>query len=643
MLNEKAVRVAIAAGVDGLFDYALPRELDGAELPGFRLKVPFNGRIIEGYAVDRPGESRGVLKPVHSLVEPFPVLRPGMLELARRVSSYYVSPPGEVLKAMLPGRYPLKREKPPPEPGTPAAPAEDAFLKVNFGRHGVFVLDSLPPEKEPETYLELARRCVTLGKGAVVLFPGRQALERFERVFSRAFPGICGVYHGGLPAGERRSAWEGAYSGRLKVVLGLRSAVFAPLPSAGLIIVHDEADFSYKSGRTPRFNGAAVALMRGRIEKCPVVLGGNFPSFETHRMVQAGNYERVAARTAGGKRPRVRMVDMRGERAMVFSAPLKSAVFRALDEKKQVLLYAGRRGYSNYFVCRECGFLKRCPNCSVCLRFHADRGGLVCHYCNYEEKAVEVCPACRRSYFRKAGFGAQKVESLALKIFRGARVARLDSDSAGSREEADRAIEDFRSGKTDILVDTGISLNAGKFENTAICGIMSADNLLNLPDFKAAENLFRFVSGACSAVTGGAEVVIQTYNPGHYVMDCLRTLDREGFYARESVIRKKLRYPPFGGICSIILSGRSEKKTRDSSRRLRGMLESRLGDDCEILGPVPAVIEKIRGMHRMQVVIKSRGPGAVSQRLRDVLAGAKRGKILSGVRLTVDVDPVNMM
>ncbi len=519
------------------------------------------------------------------------------------------------------------------------APAAECYSNR---KNKVFVLEGLSADSEFNAYTAMAAGCINSGRQAVMLFPDWVSLKRYEKSLEGRFDKIYALYHAGLGAAERRSVWEGARSGRIKAVIGLRSAIFAPCPEPGLIIVHDEADFSYKSKRSPRVSARDVALKRAFIEECAVVLGGNFPSFETYRKVQTGEFWMLKPPAAPGK-PAVRIVDMRGERARIFSRSLKQAASSALEQKGQVVLLMNRRGYWSYSICRDCGEFKKCANCSVSLRYHVGAGRLLCHYCNSSQDLNGVCPECGNNNFKPSGFGIQRVEEMASKIFSRAKIARLDSDSAADFDSGMRVLERFRAKKIDILIDTGMGINSGAFDDAAVCAVISADNFLNMPDFRAAENLFRFAARASSSLKKGTSFIIQTYNPGHYVMDCLKTLDSRGFYARESVIRKKLSYPPFGGICNIIVSAETKKKSEDSADKLAGVLRGSLPGEVEVLGPVPAVVSKIRNQHRSQIVLKSPCWDDSAGKLKDILnLTRKRRLIKPGVGITVDVDPLNM-
>ncbi len=648
----KFARVAVEVNINRIFTYSVPENLEQAVMPGMRVRVPFRKREIGGYVVALTDEPVNDARMITSLTDGFPVISASMLELGKWLSGYYLCAPGEVLKGMMPGGVKLSRENKVSGGSVKESPLAGDYhwlmpleKSLCAGEHEVYLLKGIDGDDVYDAYMRMSMVSRRLGRQTIILVPDIVSLGRIEKTFMKEFGDDVRVFHSGLPAGRRRSAWTDINTGRVSVVLGLRSAVFAPAHNTGLIIVDREYDFSYKQKQNPRYNAVDTALRRGMIEGCPVVLQGSFPSFETNWKVRTEKFRLLDYGWRGKKTyPAVRIVDMRNERSGIISRNLRNEIINALIEKKRVMLFMERRGHSNFLICRACGYVARCENCSVALRYHAAGDRLICHYCRHMEKAQNLCSNCGKGYLRKSGFGTQQVEALARKLFPRARVGRVDSDVGAVKDEDLKLIDGFKRGDIDILIGTRIALKFGGFENVSTAGIISAESFLNMPDFRSAENMFRFAWRLYECIKGSSSLIIQTYNPGHYAMKCIRNFDADGFFREESVTRKKLKYPPFGHLSNIILSGETEKEVEACAGNLAGLMRERFKDEVDVLGPVPAALSKLRGRFRWQVVLKSGTWEDTALELGEILREAEEKKTLKkNIKLAIDVDALDML
>jgi len=522
----------------------------------------------------------------------------------------------------------------------------------------VFLLYGVTGSGKTEVYLQAIARALEQGKGAIVLVPEisltPQTIERFKARFSSGpIQTEVAVLHSHLSHGERHDQWHRIRSGRARIVIGARSAVFAPVESLGLIIVDEEHERSYKQEEAPRYHARDVAVVRGRLEGAAVALGSATPSLESFYNARRGKYTllELPRRIDDRKLPHVRVVDMRRERGegrpnRIFSQLLLRAIEKRLEQREQAILFLNRRGFAPIVQCPLCGYVARCSECSVALTYHRAKEKLCCHLCGRVEEPPQVCPnpQCRNPAIRYAGAGTQRVEETLRRLFPKARVQRMDSDILQRKEDYRRILGDFRTGKIDILVGTQMIAKGLHFPRVTLVGIVNADMSLHRPDFRAAERTFQLltqVSGRAGRGDVEGEVYIQAFTPFHPAIQYARRHDYLSFYEEEVEFRRQLRYPPFTRIALLTLRGLNEDKVRFAIEHLRRRLAEKLKDleDLEIAGPAPAPILRIRGFYRHQLVLKAVRMTRLSRRLAQAL---KAFPMPEGLELTVDVDPADL-
>lgn len=521
-----------------------------------------------------------------------------------------------------------------------------------------FLLHGVTGSGKTEVYLQAIAHVLGRGQGAIVLVPEialtPQTVERFKARFSSGpVQTLVAVLHSHLSTGERHDEWHKIRQGRARIVIGARSAIFAPVDPLGLIIVDEEHESSYKQEEAPRYNARDVAVVRGQREGAVVVLGSATPSMESFYNVRKGKYAllEMPTRADDKKLPIVRVVDMRKESfkqkgTPIFSQQLKEAITRRLEKKEQTILFLNRRGYSTSLQCPLCGYVAECPNCSVSLTFHRQIQKLCCHICGHQRPAPTVCPEakCGNPAIRYSGLGTQKVEETLMKLFPHARIKRMDSDALKRKEDYRRILTDFRVGKTDILVGTQMIAKGLHFPNVTLVGIIYADLSLHMPDFRAGERTFQLLTQVAGRAGRGdveGEVIVQAFTPFHSAIQFARRHDFAGFYEQEIEFREQLQYPPLSRVAMLTLRGRNEEKVKLSADHLRRELERELSSikDLVIAGPAPAPLAKAESHYRFQIMLRTRQMTRLSQllsRLKETLT------LPEDVLLTVDIDAVNL-
>ncbi|MCE9628372.1 MAG: primosomal protein N' [Candidatus Eisenbacteria bacterium] len=513
------VLVALPVPVRQLFTYRVPEALDAAAVPGAPVEVPFRGRRARGVIVERIASS-----PLEKIADITKVtgpelLTPHLLTLTRWVADYYLAPPGEVVAAALPGgNEGLGRSLARKQASAPGA--EDRVLRmaipervtltasqraavqavdaaVGKGGFQPFLLHGVTASGKTEVYLRAARAAREAGGQALILVPEIALASQVVAVFQKRFGGRVAALHSYLPVGTRRKNWELARRGAIDVVVGARSAVFAPLPQLKLIVVDEEHEPAYKQSEQLRYHGRDVAVRRAQMLGIPIVLGSATPSLETLANAARGKYQRLALPDRVDKRPMpvVRVVDLRrdGSGPGLLSAPLRTAIAERLERKEQVLLWLNRRGHSHHLQCRGCGFTPECPNCDISLTYHSEPASLRCHYCDHKEAPPDVCPQCKLALLRYAGAGTQRAERELASVFPSARVLRLDMDVSRAKEGPGETLRAFARGDADILLGTQMIAKGLDFPRVTLVGVLDADVALHLPDFRAGERTYQLL------------------------------------------------------------------------------------------------------------------------------------------------------
>jgi primosomal protein N' (replication factor Y) len=530
-------------------------------------------------------------------------------------------------------------------------------LAVREGGFRAFLLHGVTGSGKTEIYLRAIEEVVRLGKEAIVLVPEisltPQTIERFRGRF-----GAVAVLHSHMGDAERGGHWRRVMGGRVQVVVGARSAVFAPTNRLGLIVIDEEHENSFKQDSTPRYHARDVAVMRARLEEIPIILGSATPSLESWHNVERKQYTllELPSRVLDLPMPKVALIDMRTEFSRrgfhALSQPLEHAVRDALREGGQVMLLLNRRGFSTYVHCTACGHVETCRFCDLALTFHRQRNILLCHYCGYEQAPLERCSKCAKTALRYQGLGTEKLEAEIEAKFAGASVQRMDSDSMKRSGSHERVLTAFREGLVDILLGTQMIAKGLDFPNVTLVGVISADVGLHIPDFRASERTFQLlaqVAGRTGRGAQGGRVIVQTFNPEQPCIVLAARHDYAGFVKEELGQRRAHGYPPFERLARIIIRSGDAAAGAAFAERMAGAFRTSLGilasgsrpaAPVRLLGPAEAPVFRLKGYCRFHFQLQSPSAGRLHEVLRGVL-GTVRSP--SGVEFTVDVDPFNML
>ncbi len=511
-----------------------------------------------------------------------------------------------------------------------------------------FLLHGVTGSGKTEVYLRAVADCLQQGRQALILVPEisltPQLVSRFRARFEPLGEQIA-TLHSGLSGGERYDAWRAVTRGQVNIVIGARSAIFAPLPQLGLIIVDEEHDASYKQAEGFRYHARDLALVRGQQQHCPVVLGSATPSLASYYRCEQGGCSLLPLpeRVHAGALPAVELVDLRTEALRgLLAEPLIAAITSVLEQRQQVLLLLNRRGFAPFLLCTDCGTSFHCPNCEITLTYHQRQRRMVCHYCDYQDQVPDICPACRGERITPQGAGTERLEEDLAELFPAARIVRMDRDTTRTKGSHQRIVNGMMAEEVDILVGTQMIAKGHDFPNVALVGVLGADSLLNLPDFRCAERSFALltqVAGRAGRSVGGGKVFIQTYHPEHFSLTCAVTHDVEGFYQQELPFRRELGYPPCGHLVNLIFSGNNGDQVNSSATRLARHLQTVAGD-VEILGPSPCPLTRLRGKYRYQILLKSSSRPPLRRLLIAVDSAATQ--LPRQVAIHIDIDPLDM-
>lgn len=526
----------------------------------------------------------------------------------------------------------------------------EAVRAIADGEPGdAFLLFGVTGSGKTEVYLQAIAQTLEAGKSAIMLVPEIALTPQTVARFRGRFGDRLALMHSTLSDGERFDEWQRLRDGEACVAVGARSAVFAPLPNLGLIILDEEHEGSYKQDTAPRYHARSVAFKRAALEGAKLILGSATPSVETFYRASQGEIRRLDLphRVSGRSLPPVELVDMREElkagNRKIFSRSLLSALQEHLARGEQAILLMNRRGYASFVLCRSCGEAVSCPNCSVSLTYHKDHELLRCHTCNFAAAYPQRCPDCRSPFIKHFGAGTQQVAEAAGLLLPEARILRLDRDTTTRKDSHRRILEAFAKGEANVLIGTQMVAKGLDLPRVSLVGVVAADVALNLPDFRAAERTFQLVTQVAGRAGRGdlpGRVIVQSYATEHASLIFAQHHDYAGFYAREIADREALRYPPFQRLVNVVFSAESQQAAWAAAEAAATSLREHEG--LTVLGPAESAIAQIRGRYRVQVLLKAPDPDPVRHALRDALRPGKLPRA-SGLRIAVDVDPVSLL
>lgn len=513
-----------------------------------------------------------------------------------------------------------------------------------------FLIHGITGSGKTEIYMNLVKAMMEAGKDSIILIPEialtPQMVERFKGRFGKN----VAIFHSRLSEGERFDEWMRVKMGKVKVAIGARSAVFLPFSNLGIIIIDEEHEGSYKSDSDPKYNAREIAVFKGEIEKCKVVLGSATPSIESYYKAQRGEYDLITLdkRADGAKLPSVTVVDMREElkagNKTMFSRTLHEEMEECLNNGNQAIMFLNRRGYSTFVSCRECGYVFKCSNCDISLTYHRDES-LTCHYCGSKQNAIKTCPKCKSKYVKYFGVGTEQLEHSVRKTFLNSKPIRMDFDTTRGKNDYERIYSDFGSKRFNVLIGTQMIAKGLDFKDVTLVGIIAADLSLNLPDYRASERTFQLITQVAGRAGRGkkeGKVILQTYSPENYSIVYAAASDYKSFFEEEILIRKLRNYPPFAKILAINLSSEKEEILIKSIQNLADIIrsESEKSDNIELLGPCPCGVSKIKSLFRWQIILKGNFDDEFALNIRNIVYENINYK---DIRIGIDINPNSLL
>ncbi|GJF87122.1 primosomal protein N' [Staphylococcus argenteus] len=524
--------------------------------------------------------------------------------------------------------------------------------KIINQEQATFLLHGVTGSGKTEVYLQTIEDVLNQGKQAMMLVPEIALTPQMVLRFKRRFGDDVAVLHSGLSNGERYDEWQKIRDGRAQVSVGARSSVFAPFKNLGLIIIDEEHESTYKQEDYPRYHAREIAQWRSEYHHCPVILGSATPCLESYARAEKGVYQLLSLPNRVNQQalPDIDIVDMRtelseGNRSM-FSKDLREAIQLRLDRQEQVVLFLNRRGYASFMLCRDCGYVPQCPNCDISLTYHKTTDLLKCHYCGYQETPPNQCPNCESEHIRQVGTGTQKVEELLQQEFEGARIIRMDVDTTSKKGAHEKLLTEFEKGNGDILLGTQMIAKGLDYPNITLVGVLNADTMLNLPDFRASERTYQLltqVAGRAGRHEKSGQVIIQTYNPEHYSILDVQKNDYLTFYRQEMEYRKLGKYPPYYYLINFTISHKEMKKVMEASQHVHKILLQHLTEKALVLGPSPAALARINNEFRFQILVKYKSEPGLLQAIQFLDDYYHEKFIKEKLALKIDINPQMMM
>lgn len=529
---------------------------------------------------------------------------------------------------------------------------ETILQSVQEQQSQTYLLEGITGSGKTEVYLQVIAEVLNQGKTAIMLVPEISLTPQMVQRFKSRFGEHVAVMHSGLSQGEKYDEWRKIERGEAEVVVGARSAIFAPIENIGVIIVDEEHEASYKQEETPRYHARDLAIWRSEYHHCPVVLGSATPSLESRARAQKNVYQRLRLTQRANQAatlPTIDVVDMRKEvengNVSSFSMSLQEKLQERLEKNEQSVLLLNRRGYSSFVMCRDCGYVLPCQNCDISLTLHMDSKTMKCHYCGHEERIPYRCPNCGQDKIRYYGTGTQKVEEELQTLLPESRILRMDVDTTRRKGAHEKILRTFGEGQADILLGTQMIAKGLDFPNVTLVGVLNADTALNLPDFRSSERTFQLltqVSGRAGRAEKPGEVIIQSFNPEHYAIQLAKAQDYEDFYTKEMYIRHRGDYPPYYFTVQITASHPEENEAAKQMFQIATKLKQGLSPQAILLGPTPNAIMRVNNRYFYQVIIKYKQEPMLQPLLKEILTDTQRATA-RGLKLSIDAEPMNFI
>ncbi|NNE99036.1 MAG: primosomal protein N' [Pyrinomonadaceae bacterium] len=520
-------------------------------------------------------------------------------------------------------------------------------------KYRAFLLHGVTGSGKTEVYIRAMKKVLKTGRSSLMLVPEIALTPVFSKRLRAVFGKEVAILHSSLSRGERFDEWHRIRAGKAKIVIGTRSAVFAPLKKLGLVVVDEEHDTSYRQHEMPFYNGRDTAIVRAKFADAVVILGSATPALESFHNARSGKYDYLKLENRIGDRPlaQAKLIDMREVfeqhgKDLVFAPELMEAIEKTHDRNEQSLILLNRRGFSQFVLCRSCGESIRCPNCDITLTYHKHDKQLICHHCDHREREPGKCPSCESEFLFFLGQGTEKIENFLSSKFPDLRIARVDRDTTKKRKQLENTLAEFSRGEIDMLIGTQMLAKGHDFPNVTLVGVISVDTGLSMPDFRAAERTFQLLTQVAGRAGRGrlpGTVLIQTYYPEHYALKHAKTQDYDAFYDQEIMFREKYHFPPFVSLAAIFVKHPNYDYAMDNAKIYRAALDStRDAKRCIILGPAPAALPRLKGEYRLQILIKARNRKVLRQVLDDASIEAEKNSCDLKV-IFLEIDPVNML
>jgi primosomal protein N' (replication factor Y) len=620
------------------------------------------GAVVAAHDEAPAGFDPAKIKTILRRVDEDPLFNQDLVELSAWMADTYFASEGECLLGMLPGG---RRESDFPSSGLDEVEICDAARELSSEQGAALESIVSQPGKQhylygvtgsgkTEVFLAAAERCLSLGKSVIYLVPEIALTAQVTESVQRRFGNLAALLHSGLTPSQRLREWRRVLSGEARVVVGARSAVFAPVPSLGLVVIDEEHEGSYKSGSSPRYHARQVAMKRCATSKATLLMGSATPSVEAWSLMESGRFLRheLTKRLAGGAPPSVRIVPMRGEEGCL-SRELVTEIRATKALGRQTILFLNRRGFSYFFHCKSCGYELTCKHCSVALTYHKERNRMVCHYCGYQTPAPSVCPTCGSLDVGYSGFGTERVEEEVARLFPDLSVARIDTDTTQKKGELERIINAFRKGEIDILLGTQMVAKGLNFPGVRLVGVVMADTALHLPDFRSAERAFSLivqVAGRAGRFFPDGLVLVQSLKPDNPAVSLAAQGRVADFYAWELRTREMAGFPPYSRMVRFVFRSKDQAFCRETAARFAQGLMRAVGQEAdglesggpeiEVLGPAECPVSKVAQNYRYHILARSSAFGPMHRKL-SAYYGQFEAK--AGVYIEVDVDPVSLL